>query len=164
MTDATVTVHFQQRFGAFDRISSLLRRRGFPIAGITVERTQRDDVGRMSVGVRGEAAIEQVRRHLEKLPDVLEVQVHLEGSSVRREYALVRLRRDPGREDAVLAVLAEHGARVVNSSATELVAEASGSHPAMDTLFAALAPYGIEECARTNTIALSHAANGESQR
>src|SRR5438309_1335153 len=52
MYEPTLTVLFTERIGALDRIVSLLRRRGFPVTGMSLERTHQSEVRRMSVGVR----------------------------------------------------------------------------------------------------------------
>ena len=153
MTDSALTVSFSQRFGAVDRILSLLRRRGFPIAGLTLERTHDRQVGRMTIVVEQDEAVEQVRRHLEKLPDVLEVSAGDEDE-LRREYALARVRCRPHQRAEILALLSTVAGRAISMTAAHLVLEASGSPSTLDRLFAALRPYGIEESARTNPMAL----------
>jgi acetolactate synthase I/III small subunit len=156
MPNTTLTVYFHQRIGAFDRIASLLRRRGFPISGITLERTHRQDLGRLTVGISAEESVEQVQRHLEKLPDVAEVTVHSAGDALQREYALLRVHCETEQEGPIRQVLDRHGARSVGVESGDLMVEASGTESAMDALFADLAPFGIEESARTNPIALSY--------
>lgn len=154
MTEPTLTLLFTQQFGAFDRIISMLRRRGFPIGGVTVERTHLAEVGRMTVVVQSPEALEQVSRHLRKLPDVLEVTAVGDVDAVRREYALARIRCAPQQRAEVMALLAAFEARAVSLTAEHLVLEAAGNGAKLDALFAELAPYGIEESARTNPIAL----------
>ena len=90
MSESTLTLRFAEGTGAVDRIIGLLRRRGFPIAGMTLERTHADGVGRMTVVVDGEDHIEQVTRHLRRLPDVLEV-TNAGAGTIQREYALARV-------------------------------------------------------------------------
>lgn len=154
MTDATLTLLFTRRFGAADRIMSLLRRRGFPVEGITIERTHQADVGRMTVAVE-QAAAEQVSRHLRKLPDVIEV--HRSGDdAVCREYALIRIRCRPQQRTELLALLEAFEARAVCTADEHLVVEAAGPAPRLDALFAELAGYEIEDSARTSPIAMSH--------
>ena len=155
MSESTLTLLFTQRFGAVDRIMSLLRRRGFPIAGMTVERTHQAEVGRMTVVVEQPAALKQVSRHLEKLPDVLEVTVAEGEDAVRREYALARVRCTPSQRAEVMALLAAFEARAVGTTEESVVVEASGPSATLDALFAELAPYGIEESARTSALAIS---------
>jgi acetolactate synthase I/III small subunit len=156
MSETTLTVYFQQRFGAFDRIASLLRRRGFAVSGITLERTHRQDLGRLTLGIGVQETVEQVRRHLEKLPDVVEVTVHAAGDTLQREYALLRVHCESEQEGSLQRVLDRHGARAVGAEPGRLMVEASGTQSTMDALFADLTPFGIEESARTNPIALSY--------
>lgn len=153
MSDSTLTLHFSQRFGAVDRILSLLRRRGFPIAGLTLERTHNPSIGRMTVVVEGQAATEQVTRHLSKLPDVIEVNAG-DDDEMRREYALVRIRCEPRQRVEVLALLSTVAGRAISMTTTHLVLEAAGGSSTLNRLFSALTPYGIEESARTNPMAL----------
>jgi acetolactate synthase-1/3 small subunit len=154
MNDATVTLSYTQSFGAADRIMSLLRRRGFPISGMTLERTHQPDVGRMTVSVGNPAAVQQVSRHLRKLPDVLSVNAGAQDDTVCREYALVRVHCDSEHQAGLIALLEVFEARVLNTSADGMVAEVSGNRSDIDTLFGFLEHYGIEEAARTNTMAI----------
>ncbi len=149
-----ITLLFTQRTGALDRIISLLRRRGFPIAGMTVERTHQADVGRMTVVVEHPKALAQVSRHLQKLPDVLEVTTAADGDAVQREYALARIQCRPAQRAEVMALLSAYGARAVSMTSDYVVVEASGPGTELDALFAELASYGIEESARTSPMAL----------
>jgi acetolactate synthase-1/3 small subunit len=161
---ATLTVHFVRRHGAFDRITSLLRRRGFPISGTTRERTQRHDIDRMTVVVGDERAAEQVRRHLAKLPDVIEVSRSHEEGAVQREYVLLRLRCSETRSSELEECLQRHGARVLTATGDHLVIEASGRRATIDDLFEDLQSYEIEESARTHPIAIGRGENDEKRR
>jgi acetolactate synthase-1/3 small subunit len=159
MPETTLTLLFTQRFGAVDRILSLLRRRGFPIGGMTIERTHRPEIGRMTVVVTDDAAAAQVTRHLAKLPDVLEV--HAESkNTLTREFALIRIRCAPEQEEQVHEIVTALDARVLSVSDGHLVLEASGPPALLDELVAALEPFGIDELARTSPIAL-HRQPGE---
>jgi acetolactate synthase I/III small subunit len=151
----TVTLSYTERFGAADRIMSLLRRRGFPISGMTLERTHQPNVGRMTVSVSNPAAVEQVYRHLRKLPDVLSVNASTQQDAVCREYALVRVHCVSENQPGLLELLEVFEARVLNTTEAGVVAEMSGTHQEIDTLFGFLDHYGIEEAARTNTMAIS---------
>lgn len=153
MTEAVMTVYFNQRFGAIDRIISMIRRRGFPIAGMTLERTHDPAVGRMTLVVEDDTMVEQVCRHLGKLPDVVEVSAGDEDE-LRREYALVRIRCAPAQRAEVLALLTTFAGRAISMTTDHCVLEAAGSPATLNRLFAVLAPYGVEESARTNPMAL----------
>jgi acetolactate synthase I/III small subunit len=151
--EPTLTVLFTERIGALDRIVSLLRRRGFPVTGMSLERTHQSDVRRMSVGVRQSSALPQIQRHLARLPDVLDVAIS-DDAALYREYALLRVRCTAAERGEILAILAAFDARALSISANHVVVEASGFTQQIEALFTALAVYGIEESARTSPIAL----------
>jgi acetolactate synthase-1/3 small subunit len=164
MAETALTVLFTSRVGALDRVVSLLRRRGFPVSGMTLEQTHRPEVGRMTLVLSQPAAVDQVQRHLQRLPDVLEVRVAGADDTVRREYALVRIRCAPQRRPEVMALLAAFEARALSMTADHLVLEATGDSASLDALFAELAPYGVEESARTSPIALRRYEAAETER
>jgi acetolactate synthase-1/3 small subunit len=153
VSDSTLTLRFSEGTGAVDRIIGLLRRRGFPISGMTLERTHADGVGRMTVVVDGPDHIEQVTRHLRRLPDVLEVTT-ADAGTIQREYALARVHCAPGRRSELEAVIERYGGRIISTGDDYLAVEASGGGDELDALFSELVPYGIEESARTNPMAL----------
>jgi acetolactate synthase I/III small subunit len=163
MNESVVTVHFTQRFGAVDRIISMLRRRGFPIAGMTLERTHNPELGRMTIVVEKEDAAEQIRRHLNKLADVTHVGTG-DDDALRREYALVRIRCEPHQRSEVVALLTTFAGRAISMTRTHCVLEAAGGPSTLDRLFTVLEPYGIEESARTNPMALQRAGEEEEKR
>lgn len=163
MTDSVLTVHYIQRFGAVDRIVSILRRRGFPISSMTLERTHSTETGRMTVVVAEAAAAEQVCRHLSKLPDVLEVQ-RGDECAVQREYALVRVSCKQEQRAELDRILIAHDARPIRASDTCVVVEAMGDTAAIDRFFTVLAPFGIEESARTNPMMVQCASTTDARR
>ena len=160
MPEPTLTVLFNERVGALDRIVSLLRRRGFPVQSMSLERTHRADVRRMSVAVRQSSALQQISRHLTRLPDVVEVTLS-DGEAIHREYALLRLRCSLPEQAEVLETLAPFDARAVATTANHMVIEAIGGAEQIDALLDALSAYEIEDAARTGPIALQR-TSGES--
>jgi acetolactate synthase-1/3 small subunit len=164
MAQPALTVHFTDRVGSLDRILSLLRRRGFPLSGITLERTHQPGVRRMTVGVNLESALPQVRRHLSRLPDVISVSV-ADATDMHREYAMARVRCKPNQRAEIFPLLDAFNARPLSVSAEHMLIEATGFGPQLDALFAALEIYGIEESARTSPMALRRQAEtGDEQQ
>ena len=158
MSRRTLTLIYLQRVGAVDRIISLLRRRGFPIAGMTLERTHQPGVGRMTVVVGVPSAVEQVTRHLQRLADVLEVMASGPDEAVEREFVLVRVRCVEEQQPDLMALLTAFDARALHVDGDVVVVESSGTGEEIDALFAGLEPFGIEESARTNPVALRRAS------
>lgn len=152
-----LTVLYAARPGAMDRVMSLLRRRAFPIGGLTLERTQDRSIGRMTVTVERADVVEQVCRHLRKLPDVLEVSAG--AADICREYALLRVRCTGAERQVVAERLQTTGGRIVAEAPDYLVVEASGTSTEVDALIAALDQFGIAEMARTASVALRATPN-----
>lgn len=147
-----LTVLYATRPGATDRVMSLLRRRAFPIAGLTLERTRDSGVSRMTVTVERPDAVEQVRRHLRKLPDVLDVSSCAPGTC--REYALLRIRCADADRQVVARYLETAGGRIVSETPGHLVVEVAGTPAELDALIVELDRFGIDEMARTASVAL----------
>jgi acetolactate synthase-1/3 small subunit len=60
--------------GVLNRVASLFRRRGFNIESITVGHTEKEGISRMTIVVNGDSAtVEQVRKQLDKVIDVIKV-------------------------------------------------------------------------------------------
>ena len=63
------------RPGVLNRVASLARARNFNIESLAVGRTERPDVSRMTIVLRGDdVAVEQAAKQLYRLIDVLKVQ------------------------------------------------------------------------------------------
>lgn len=154
MSNSTLTLIYAQRVGAVDRIISLLRRRGFPISGITLERTHQPGIGRMTVAIGISSAAEQVARHLERLADVVQVTRSAPDEALEREFVLARVRCSGRQQAEIMTFLTAFSARALHVGDEEIVVEATGAPDDIDALLAGLEPYGIEESARTNPVAL----------
>jgi len=153
MPEASLSVLYAEHTGAVDRIFSLLRRREFPIAGVTIERTHQLGIGRMTVMVESASAINQITQHLNRLVDVVSVGRESDDA-IRREYALVRIKCTPGQRVEVLPILATFQAQALSVTANHMVLETSGTGDQIDTLVSALEPYGIDQLARTNPLVM----------
>jgi acetolactate synthase-1/3 small subunit len=156
MPETMLAVRYNRRVGAVDRIFSLLRRREFPISGMTLERTHEPEIDRMTITVSDPSAVTQISRHLNRLADVLDVEPR-SSDAVTREYALVRIRCTPKQRTEVMPVLAAFGAQALKLTADRLVLEAAGTGRQLDSLVSALDPYGIEELARTSALGVATA-------
>ena len=78
--------------GVLSRVAGLFSRRGYNIDSLTVGETQNPAISRMTVMVRGDDQIlEQIRKQLLKLEDVIEIKELVRGESVTRELILVKV-------------------------------------------------------------------------
>jgi acetolactate synthase-1/3 small subunit len=145
--------------GVLNRVTSLMRARGFSIDSIVASRTDRPGVSRMTIVLRGDdQAIEQAAKQLYKLIDVLKVQDVTGAQVVEHELALIKVRAGDASRAEVIGVVAMAGAAVVDVSADSVIVEAHGSAGEIDELVLLLRGYGIREMARTGATAMLRGA------
>ena len=89
-TAQTLIVHVEDQPGSLNRIVSLFRRRGFNIESLTVGRTEREGVSRITVVVRADDdTTHRLEANLYKLVNVLSVEDVTHARSVSREMASI---------------------------------------------------------------------------
>jgi len=145
--------------GVLNRVTSLLRRRNYNIVSLTVGRTERAGVSRMTVVVEAdEDAARRIEANLYKLVNVLFVEDTSRAATMSRELALVKVRADAASRSEVMRLCDVFRARVVDVGPEALVAEITGAEDKIDGLVDVLRPFGIIEMVRTGAIAMVRSA------
>ncbi len=143
------------RSGVLAHAAGLFSARGFNIDSLAVGETENPDLSRMTIVVEGdEAVLEQVRKQLGKLIDVLKVQDFTGTPYVARDLALVRITTPVEKRTEVLELAAIFRARVVDVGKSDVMVELSGTEEKVEAFLDLVRPYGIKEMARTGRIAL----------
>jgi acetolactate synthase-1/3 small subunit len=146
------------RPGVLAHMAGLFSARGFNIDSLAVGETEQPDFSRMTIVAAGdEAILEQVRKQIGKLIDVVKVQDFSETRCVERDLALVRVHAPVNKRSELLELVEIFRARVVDVGRTELMIELSGGEEKIEAFLDLLRPYGIREMARTGRIALARA-------
>jgi len=146
--------------GVLNRVASLVRSRNFNIESLAVGHTQRDDVSRMTITLRGDDfAVEQMEKQLYRLVDVLKVQDLHESSVVEHELALIKVRATPSHRAELLKIVELYKGRVLDLTADSVIVEYGGTEQEIDALIALLGSFGIKELVRTGTIALARGSS-----
>jgi acetolactate synthase-1/3 small subunit len=153
----TFIVHVEDRPGALNRVVSLFRRRSYNIESLTVGRTERPSVSRITLVVRAdEGAALRLEANLYKLIDVLEVRDVTSSPAVIRELAFVKL--DAASRTEILQLCEVFRARVVDVGRSSITVESTGTQDKIDGLIDALRPFGIVELVRTGAVAMTRGA------
>ncbi len=148
------------RPGVLNRVASLIRSRNFNIESLAVGHTQRDDVSRMTITLRGDDfAVEQMEKQLYRIIDVLKVQDLHESDVVEHELALIKVRATPSNRADLLKIVDLYKGRVLDLTADSVVVEYGGTEQEIDALIALLGGFGIKELVRTGTIALARGSS-----
>lgn len=157
----TLVALVTNRPGVLNRVASLFRRRGFNIESIAVGHSEQPGVSRMTILVDGtSASVEQVRKQLDKLIDVVKVQDISQEAIVSRELALIKVRTTSSTRSEVIQVADIFRANIVDVAPDSLTLEVTGDGDKVDSLFNLLRGFGVKELARTGQVAVTRGGAG----
>lgn len=151
----TISVLVENKFGVLARIAGLFSARGFNIDSLAVGETEDPSVSRMTIVSDGdEKTLEQIKKQLNKLIDVIKVVDFKDGEFVGRELVLIRVGQATKTGKRALEAVKAAGYKVASAGTKSILVEASGDRNDIDALVKTLAPFGILEVVRTGRIAI----------
>ena len=151
----TLSVLVENKPGVLTRVSGLFARRAFNIKSLTVGETEHPDISRMTIIVDADTApIEQVKRQLGKLINVLKIVELNPDEAVERRMLLMKVRADETCRTSVLQIVDLFRAHVVDVHPEAVVIESIGSLPTLEALLRALEPYGVTELVQSGAVAI----------
>ncbi len=151
----TFVVYVENKPGVLTRVASLFRRRAFNIDSLTVGRTEKPEVSRMTITV--DADYDQSRRieaNLYKLVNVLLVDNITSEPSIVRDLAMIKVSAPHESRSQVLELANVFRARVVDVAPESLTMEITGTEDKIDGLLEVLRPFGVMEMVRTGIVAM----------
>jgi acetolactate synthase-1/3 small subunit len=154
----TLIAYVEDKPGILNRVVSLFRRRGYNIESLTVGRTEREGISRITLVV--EADDDTARRleaNLYKLVNVLYVEDITQQPSVHRELALIKVKATAEKRNDLLQLCDVFRARIVDIRPGSIIAEITGAQEKIDGLIDVLRPFGITELVRTGLVAMVRA-------
>jgi len=158
-TKHTLIALVNDKPGVLNRVANLFRRRGFNIESIAVGHTEQDGVSRMTIVVSGDSAtVEQARKQLDKLIDVIKVSDITHDGTVDRELALVKVKATPQTRSEIMQTVDIFRANIVDVAPNSLIVEITGDEDKLESFFNLLRPFGIKEIARTGRLAMTRGA------
>lgn len=157
MSNFILSVLVENQSGVLARVAGLFSARAFNIASLAVGETEDPDISRMTIVVEADLQIlEQVKKQLNKLIEVISVKDLTGGEYVDRELILIKVRaEDTATREKIVQVVDSTKAEIVDISKKSVSVEESGDEHRIKALIELLRPYGIIEFVRTGKIALS---------
>ncbi len=150
-----ISVLVENHSGVLSRVSGLFSRRGYNIDSLTVGVTEKSELSRMTIVVRGdEYILEQIEKQLAKLVEVVSIKQCDSSTTVVRELALIKVRAEGPIRAAIIETANIFRARIVDVGVESLVIEATGSEGKIAGLIRLLEPFGIMELVRTGLTAM----------
>ena len=154
-TKHTLVAVVQNKPGVLNRVASLFRRRGFNIDSIAVGESETPHLSRMTIVVGGTTPnVEQVRKQLEKVIDVVRVSDITDDAIVTRELALIKVKASASTRSEIIQIADIFRANIVDVAADSLTIEVTGDEDKIDSLTSLLKGFGIRELAKTGRIAM----------
>jgi acetolactate synthase I/III small subunit len=145
----------QNQPGVLAHISGMLASRGFNIDSLAVGETEDAHLSRMTFVVHGDdAELEQVRKQLDKIVTVVQVQDISSEDFVERDLMLLKVKASPAQRVEISLLVEMFHARVVDIGPETLMVEIAGQERKIEAFIELMRPYGIVELARTGRIAL----------
>lgn len=146
----------EDRPGVLNHMASLFRRRGFNIESIAVGHSESPHLSRMTLVVNGaNTMVEQVRKQLDKLIDVVKVSDITGEKTIIRELALIKVKATSVTRSEIMQIVDIFRANIVDVAADSVTIEVTGDDAKIDSLLDLLRGFGLRELARTGRIALT---------
>lgn len=155
MSRHVLSVLVSNQSGVLSRVAGLFSRRGFNIDSLSVGETEHEDISRMTIVVRGDdLVLDQIKKQLDKLHDVLYIKELARDSSVYRELLLIKVQATSENRAAIIEITDIFRAKIIDVASETLVIEITGDQTKLEAFISLIEPYGIKEFTRTGLTAL----------
>ncbi|CAI8000627.1 Acetolactate synthase small subunit [Geodia barretti] len=151
----TISALVENHFGVLCRVAGLFSSRGFNIDSLSVGETEDPSISRMTIVVGGDdSVLEQVVKQLDRVIDVIRVIDITQGAFVERELMLIKVKADTTTRAEIIQIAEVFRAHIVDVCPRSMTIEVTGKNDKIQAIIGMLSSFGIEEIARTGTVAL----------
>ena len=152
----TISVLVENHFGVLTRVAGLFSARGFNIDSLAVGETDDPSISRITIMTHGDDRIvEQIRKQLDKLIDVIKVQDLNDEDRIERELVLVKVNAPAASRPDLMQIVTTFRGKMVDVTPKTITVEVTGNESKVDAMLELLRPFGVREVVRTGTIAIS---------
>ncbi|MDD5291794.1 MAG: acetolactate synthase small subunit [Candidatus Omnitrophica bacterium] len=152
----TISVLVENKFGVLARIAGLFSARGFNIDSLAVGETEDPTVSRMTIvlNAEDERILEQIKKQLHKLIDVITVIDLTKKDFFERELVLVKVAFDKSNKEQLEKIIHKFKAETLHKDKDSFIVEATLGHEHIKEFLSALKEFSIKELVRTGKIAI----------
>jgi acetolactate synthase-1/3 small subunit len=161
----TFVAYVEDKPGVLTRVASLFRRLNINITSVTVGRSERPGVSRMTlVAEASPTAGHRIMASLYKLENVLDVDDIGNNSNVTRELALIKVAATPQNRSRIFELVEVFRARVVDLAPESLMIEITGVESKIEGLIQVLSETAerILEISRTGRMVMRRGKHSSS--
>jgi acetolactate synthase-1/3 small subunit len=154
----TISVLVENKFGVLARVAGLFSARGYNIASLAVSETLDPSISCMTIVVdaKDETILEQIKKQLNKLIDVITVTDFTKKEHIGRELVLVKVRCSAKEKHKLESTMKKYLATLVQCKGDTGIIEAVGDQQQIKQLLDDLDGFGIVELVRTGRVAMAH--------
>ena len=147
-----ISLLMENEAGALSRVAGLFSARGYNIESLTVAPTEDETLSRMTIVTRGsDAIIEQIKKQLNKLIEVVAVMDLTDGDHLERELMLVKLRAQGDAREELKRMADIFRGRIIDVSDKTYTIELTGTGSKLDSFLQAIDRNLILETVRTGS-------------
>ena len=148
--------------GVLARIAGLFSGRAYNLESLTVGVTTDPTISRITLVCKGDDnVIEQIKKHLNKLIDVIKLVDYTDLKTVDRELALIKLVTTPAQRGEIFQVADVFRARALDVGIDSMIIEVIGSSNKIDDFISILQSYNIIEIARSGLVSIERGKKGK---
>lgn len=141
--------------GVLSRIAGLFSGRGYNIESLSVAPTNDPVVSRVTmVTLADEDIMEQIKKQLHKLINVITVHDLTGANFIQRELALIKVNAKSDNREEILRIVNIFRYKIVDVAPDSFIIQATAKGDKLDAFIKLLTPMGIKEIVKTGSIAL----------
>jgi acetolactate synthase-1/3 small subunit len=145
--------------GVLAHVAGMFAARAFNIDSLAVGRTDDPTLSRMTIVIVGDdKVVEQVRKQLVKIVEVVKVQDFAGLDTVSRDLMLISVACTPEKRPEILALIEMFAGKVVDIGPKFVMVEVAGPENKIEAFIDLCRPYGVKSIVRTGTVAMARQA------
>ena len=151
----TFSLLVENHQGVLARIAGLFSGRGYNLESLTVGVTTDPTISRITLVCMGDdATMEQIKKQLNRIVDIIKVVDMTIVPSVDRELALIKISAKPSQRGEIFQVADVFRAKVMDVGQSTMILEITGTADKISDFIILLSPYGIIEIARSGAVSM----------
>jgi acetolactate synthase-1/3 small subunit len=156
-----ISILLENEAGALSRVAGLFSARGYNIESLTVAPTEDETLSRMTLVTRGtDEVIEQIKKQLNKLVDVVKLVDLVESRHIEREISLIKVRAVGAVRDELLRLVEIFRGRIIDVTDTSYTLEMTGNCGKIDAFLRAIPNDSIIEVVRSGVLGIARGDRG----
>ena len=152
----TIQALVENRFGVLARVASLFSARGYNIESLAVGETADPAISCMTIVVdaQDESILEQIKKQLHKLIDVITVVDFTRRDYIDRDLMLIKIVKKKGNVKALEKIVKTYQLKIIAETPAFYLLEVCSDRRQEEEIIKSLQALGIKELVRTGRIAM----------